>query len=46
MVEITAVYLAQVLETAASSFAPGELAYLALTSRVELPLRDRLAWSL
>ncbi len=29
-----------------TSFAPNELAYLALTSKVELPLRDRLAWSL
>lgn len=28
------------------SFAPGELAYLALTGKVELPMRDRLAWSL
>lgn len=46
MTEITAEYLAQALEDAASSFAPGELAYLALTSKVELPLRDRLAWSL
>jgi hypothetical protein len=33
-------------ENAATSFAPNELAYLALTSKVELPLRDRLAWSL
>jgi hypothetical protein len=31
---------------AADSFAPGELAYLALTAKAELPLRDRLAWSL
>lgn len=46
MVELTAGYLAQALEAAASTFAPGELAYLALTSKVELPLRDRLAWSL
>ncbi|GEO93582.1 hypothetical protein [Kocuria flava] len=46
MVEITADDLARALEGAASSFAPGELAYLALTSKVELPLRDRLAWSL
>ncbi|MHA7191068.1 hypothetical protein ACX80N_12340 [Arthrobacter sp. MDT2-16] len=46
MVDITAEYLAQALEDAAASFAPGELAYLALTSKVEQPLRDRLAWSL
>lgn len=46
MVKITAGYLASSLEEAATSFAAGELAYLALTSKVELPLRDRLAWSL
>lgn len=46
MVEITAADLARTLKAAASSFAPGELAYLALTSKVELPLRDRLAWGL
>jgi hypothetical protein len=34
------------LERAAASFAPGELAYLALTSKIERPLQDRLAWSL
>ncbi|MHA7209602.1 hypothetical protein [Arthrobacter sp. MDT1-65] len=44
--EITAQYLAQAPDSAAASLAPGELAYLALTSKVELPLRDRLAWSL
>ncbi|MFJ9634483.1 hypothetical protein ACIRU8_43005 [Streptomyces sp. NPDC101175] len=44
--QITAGLIAEQLEAAASSFATGELAYLALTSKVELPLRDRLAWSL
>ena len=34
------------LEAAAASFAPGELAYLALTSKIERPLQDRLAWLL
>lgn len=29
-----------------NSFAQDELAYLAMTSKVELPIRDRLAWSL
>jgi hypothetical protein len=38
--------LAEWLEAAAASFAPGELAYLALTSKVERPLQDRLAWLL
>jgi hypothetical protein len=38
--------LAECLEAAAASFAPGELAYLALTSKVERPLQDRLAWCL
>ncbi|WP_159619447.1 hypothetical protein [Arthrobacter zhaoguopingii] len=46
MIDITAGYLAQALEASALSFADGELAYLALTSKVQLPLRDRLAWSL
>lgn len=44
MVEITANFLAQSLEEAAATFDDGELAYTALTSKVELPLRDRLAW--
>lgn len=38
--------LAECLERAAESFAPGELAYLALTSKIERPLQNRLAWSL
>jgi hypothetical protein len=46
VVEITADFLAQSLEEAASTFEDGELAYTALTSKVELPLRDRLAWRL
>lgn len=46
MVEITAEFLAKSLEEAASTFDDGELAYTALTSKVELPLRDRLAWRL
>jgi hypothetical protein len=44
--EITTDVLVQALEAAAHSFAPDELAYLALTSKVELPIRDRLAWVL
>lgn len=43
---VSAGQLAQCLERAAESFAPGELAYLALTSKIERPLQDRLAWSL
>lgn len=42
----TAGQLAKCLERGAESFAPGELAYLALTSKIERPLQDRLAWSL
>lgn len=38
--------LVAALTKAGESFAPGELAYLALTSKPELPLRDRLAWVL
>jgi hypothetical protein len=34
------------LSRAAESFAPDELAYLALTSKVEHAVRDRLAWAL
>jgi hypothetical protein len=34
------------LSGVAASFDPDELAYLAVTSKVELPLRDRLAWLL
>jgi hypothetical protein len=36
--------LLQALEDA--SFERGELAYLAVTSKVEFPVRDRLAWEL
>jgi len=38
--------VADCLELAAKSFASGELAYLALTSKIERPLQDRLAWCL
>lgn len=38
--------IAQAFGNVTTSFAPNELAYLALTSKAELPLRDRLAWSL
>ncbi len=38
--------LAEWLEAAAASIDPGELAYLALTSKIERPLQDRLAWLL
>lgn len=41
-----AALLVENLEKAAESFAPDELAYLALTSKIERPLQDRLAWSL
>lgn len=34
------------LRGAAASFDPGELAYLALTSKSEHIIRDRLAWTL
>jgi hypothetical protein len=34
------------LSAVAASFARNELAYLALTSKAELPIRDRLAWRL
>ena len=44
--EITAEFLDDSLQASAKSFAAGELAYLALTSKVELPIRDRLAWCL
>ena len=43
---VNAGQLAQCLERAAKTFAPGELAYLALTSKIDRPLQDRLAWSL
>jgi hypothetical protein len=38
--------LLQALEDAGRSFECGELAYLAVTSKVEFPVRDRLAWEL
>ena len=38
--------LLQVLEDAGTSFERGELAYLAVTSKVEFPVRDRFAWEL
>jgi hypothetical protein len=44
--EITADLLSEAMEAAARSFAPGELAYLALTSKLQHPIRDRLAWTL
>ncbi|MFE5011829.1 hypothetical protein ACFRJ3_45880 [Streptomyces sp. NPDC056696] len=43
---ITADLLEKALLAAADSCAPGELAYLALTSKPELAIRDRLAWVL
>lgn len=38
--------LATTLSELGTAFEPGELAYLALTSKAELPIRDRLAWRL
>ena len=38
--------LLQVLEDAGTSFERAELAYLAVTSKVEFPVRDRFAWEL
>ena len=38
--------LLQGLADAGTSFEQGELAYLAVTSKVELPVRDRFAWEL
>ncbi|MFJ1598605.1 hypothetical protein [Streptomyces sp. NPDC088261] len=46
MVDITAQLLTRALHKAGESFAPNELAYLALTSKPEHPLRDRMAWVL
>lgn len=46
MVDLSADALMDAIVKAGDSFAPGELAYLALTSKPELPLRDRLAWVL
>ena len=39
-------HLVQALRGASESFAEDELAYLALTSKLENPLRDRMAWAL
>ena len=44
--KITANFLARHLEAGCGAFGAGELAFLALTSKIELPVRDRLAWSL
>jgi hypothetical protein len=38
--------LAMTLASLSSDFAENELAYLALTSKAELPVRDRIAWRL
>lgn len=38
--------LFEAVSTVEELFAPNELAYLALTSKAELPIRDRLAWKL
>lgn len=38
--------LSESLSGIGSSFQPHELAFLAATSKVELPIRDRLAWTL
>ncbi|MFD7431204.1 hypothetical protein ACFV6Z_29755 [Streptomyces sp. NPDC059818] len=46
MTEMTPQLLERALKRACSSFAPDELAYLALTSKPEHPIRDRLAWVL
>lgn len=46
MIHIQTRHIVENLERAAESFAPDELAYLALTSKIERPLQDRLAWSL
>lgn len=39
-------FLADQLEAVAKSYRRNELAYLTMTGAVELPIRDRLAWSL
>jgi hypothetical protein len=39
-------YLLEELRQVANDFAPGELAYLATTSKVEIQVRDALAWRL
>ncbi|MCE7082860.1 hypothetical protein [Streptomyces sp. ST2-7A] len=46
MAEISADTLTRFLVKAVRTFTSGELAYLALTSKPEHPIRDRLAWIL
>ncbi|MEV5384980.1 hypothetical protein [Streptomyces sp. NPDC052721] len=46
MPEITAESLTWAIQKAGESFATNELAYLALTSKPEHPVRDRMAWIL
>lgn len=46
MAAITSDLLTDALGAACRSFAPGELAYLALTSKPEHAVRDRMAWVL
>ncbi len=46
MADITAGFLADNLRAGCETFGDGELAYLLLTSKSELPVRDRLAWAL
>lgn len=43
---LTREVLLQALKDAGTSFEQGELAYLAITSKVEFPVRDRFAWEL
>ena len=44
--ELTATTLSEALEAAAGTFDSGELEYLSVTGKNELPIRDRLAWHL
>ncbi|MFC8946409.1 hypothetical protein [Streptomyces rochei] len=43
---LTASFLDSCLQSAGSSFEDGELAYLALTSQIENPVRDRVAYAM
>ncbi|MGW3847113.1 hypothetical protein [Streptomyces fagopyri] len=43
---LTAQLLDDCLQSAGQTYAPGELAYLALTSQIENPIRDRVAYQL
>ncbi|MFJ1971857.1 hypothetical protein ACIO93_24620 [Streptomyces sp. NPDC087903] len=43
---LTAQLLEDCLQSAGHAYAPGELAYLALTSQIENPIRDRVAYQL